>query len=240
LPPIKPNPGTICTGDTLTTPLVRYEFFAPPDQWIFDALIGFFDDYTWPAKFTPCGEINVDLAAATFSAILESLGRSTLNIGSIIAYAGNLPTDPAILACDGTSYLRADYPELFAVIGTTWGADDSTHFNVPDLRTRALVMQGVTPDSSVWNLGDLIGEEFHTLNTSEIPSHTHTDAGHVHTEIAATAAIINGGLEAPAAAAIPTPSVTGTGFASLSNTGGGGHHNNTQRSAVILYAIVAF
>lgn len=233
-------PGTICTGDTLTTPLVRYEFFAPPDQWILDAIYGFFDDYSWPAKFTPCGEISIDIAAAAFSAILASLGRSVMQVGAIIAYAGDLPADGSVLACDGASYLRADYPDLFANIGTTWGADDSTHFNVPDFRTRALVMSGVTPSSAVWNVGDYIGEEQHTLTTSEIPSHTHTDTGHVHTEGNAAPAVGAAITGVPVPSAVPSVGVTGSGNAALTSTGGDGAHNNTQLSGVINYAIVAF
>jgi microcystin-dependent protein len=39
------------------------------------------------------------------------------------------------LWCDGTAYSRTTYATLFAVIGTTWGAGDTTTtFNVPDLR----------------------------------------------------------------------------------------------------------
>jgi len=233
------DPGTICTGDLLTTPYVRYEFFAPPDFWILDAIYGFFDDYTWPAKFTECGEVSIDRAAAAFSSMLASLRRSTLNIGTVVAYAGALPTDPAILACDGTSYLRADYPDLFAVIGTIWGSDDADHFNVPDFRTRGLIMQGVTALSTVWNLGDLVGEEVHTLTTAETPAHTHTDTGHTHGESVAAPFTQ---LSPPAGvfvSAIPAAGVTGIGNAALTNTGGGGAHNNTQLSGVILYAIVA-
>lgn len=234
------SPGTICTGDTLTTPLIRYEFVAPSDQWILDAIYGFFDDYSWPAKFTPCGEIGIDLAAATFSAILASLRRSVMQVGAVIAYAGDLPTDGSVLACDGASYLRADYPDLFSAIGTIWGADDSSHFSVPDLRTRVLVMSGVTGSSAVWNLGDYIGEELHTLTTTEIPSHSHTDVGHLHTEVTAIPTLIAIGAGVPAPSAIPGVGVTGTASASLTNTGGDGPHNNIQPGGVINYAIVAF
>lgn len=47
-------------------------------------------------------------------------------------------TAPAwAVLCDGASYLRAGaMANLFAVIGTTYGAADGTHFNVPDLRDR--------------------------------------------------------------------------------------------------------
>lgn len=38
------------------------------------------------------------------------------------------------IKCDGQSYLRSEYPDLFSSIGTKFGAADGTHFNVPDLR----------------------------------------------------------------------------------------------------------
>ena len=36
------------------------------------------------------------------------------------------------LLCNGASYKVADYPDLYAVIGSTYGGD-STNFNVPNL-----------------------------------------------------------------------------------------------------------
>lgn len=53
--------------------------------------------------------------------------------GSIL-YWGTSVAPAGFLKCDGTSYLRASYASLFAVIGTTYGSVDGTHFNVPDLR----------------------------------------------------------------------------------------------------------
>ena len=38
------------------------------------------------------------------------------------------------LLCDGASLLRADYPDLFGVIGVVYGTADSTHFTLPDFR----------------------------------------------------------------------------------------------------------
>jgi microcystin-dependent protein len=38
------------------------------------------------------------------------------------------------LICDGSSYLREDYPDLFDAIKDTYGAEDDYHFNVPDFR----------------------------------------------------------------------------------------------------------
>jgi microcystin-dependent protein len=48
------------------------------------------------------------------------------------------PTVPGgWLLCDGASYLRATYPQLFNILGgasSPWGLPDSTHFCVPDFR----------------------------------------------------------------------------------------------------------
>lgn len=55
-------------------------------------------------------------------------------VGSIVMYgASSAPT--GWINCDGASLLRAGtYAALFAVIGTTYGSADGTHFNVPDFR----------------------------------------------------------------------------------------------------------
>lgn len=56
--------------------------------------------------------------------------------GTVLPFAGSAaPTD--WLLCYGQAVSRATYANLFAVIGTTYGAGDgSTTFNVPDLRGR--------------------------------------------------------------------------------------------------------
>src|SRR4051812_40113855 len=67
------------------------------------------------------------------SPLISSASSSTIPTGFISPYGGSsAPT--AYLLCDGTSYVRGTYANLFAIIGTTFGSADSTHFNVPDLR----------------------------------------------------------------------------------------------------------
>jgi len=62
--------------------------------------------------------------------------KTLLPVGTILPYAcGNLGfLDDGWLPCDGTPYRRADYPELFAAIGTAYGAPNTQDFNVPDLQ----------------------------------------------------------------------------------------------------------
>jgi hypothetical protein len=60
-----------------------------------------------------------------------SLPQISIPVGGIILYAGN--TAPVgFLKCDGTKYSTTAYAALFAVIGTTYGAD-TNKFGVPDL-----------------------------------------------------------------------------------------------------------
>lgn len=69
-------------------------------------------------------------------------------IGAVIAYGGNGNIPSGYLLCDGSAVSRTMYPDLFAVIGTTWGAGDgSTTFNLP--RSEDLVMQGASATSPV-------------------------------------------------------------------------------------------
>lgn len=62
-------------------------------------------------------------------------GGDTNPIGSVIAFAGsNAPV--GYLMCDGSAVSRTTYADLFAVIGTTYGAGDgSTTFNLPKMNT---------------------------------------------------------------------------------------------------------
>jgi microcystin-dependent protein len=71
------------------------------------------------------------------SVLTASALNQLMPAGAILAYGGT-GAPAGWLPCDGASCLRADYPELFAAIGTAFGAADGTHFNLPDLRGRFL------------------------------------------------------------------------------------------------------
>jgi microcystin-dependent protein len=75
-----------------------------------------------------------DLAAAMKAAGVTFGGTSDpLPIGSVVAYSGaTIPT--GYLDADGSSQLRASYPDLFAAIGTTYGpgALPGTTFALPN------------------------------------------------------------------------------------------------------------
>ena len=95
-----------------------------------------------------------------------SAGTSGAPIGSIIAWpTANIP--PGWRIANGNPLSRAAYPELFAVLGTTYGAPDGNTFYIPDCQSRFLVGVGWAP------LGGRGGSNTATLSQANIPSHFH-------------------------------------------------------------------
>jgi len=77
---------------------------------------------------------NVGLRRVTRENFL--LGEAFTPIGAIMAYAGIAPP-LGYLLCDGSLISRQEYPTLFQVIGTIYGAGaNPTYFRLPDLRGR--------------------------------------------------------------------------------------------------------
>ena len=73
---------------------------------------------------------------ATDVAPLLASGDGFMPVGVVLPFAGSSTPPAGWLLCNGASVLRATYPELFAVIGTTYGSVDGTHFTLPDLRDK--------------------------------------------------------------------------------------------------------
>lgn len=161
-----------------------------------------------------------DSAGSNKDVALSDLRKYLIPPGTIWPFGGS--TIPSgWLDCDGSAVSRTTYADLFAALGTTWGAGDgSTTFNLPDLRGRAPVGAGTGSGLSARTLGGTGGTETHLLTTSEIPAHTHTyfamNAG-------------PGGLGNVAGAA-------GANAASGS-TGGGSSHQNMPPFAVVQWVI---
>ena len=78
--------------------------------------------------------------------------------------------------CDGSTMSISQNEALFTLIGTTYGGDGEQTFNLPDLRGRRFVHQGTDRFGAPWVIGQVAGEETHTLTTQELPSHAHAPA----------------------------------------------------------------
>lgn len=144
-------------------------------------------------------------------------------IGEVRSFAtADLPD--FCLPCDGGTYDKDDYPALYDALDGNLIVS-STQFKTPDMRHRAPIGTGQLDGfGSSADVGDTIGEQNITLTTSNMPAHTHS-------EVTAIPAIINGGLEAPAAAAEPSIGVTGS-------AGLGTAHENRGPRTALRYGIV--
>jgi microcystin-dependent protein len=93
-------------------------------------------------------------------------------VGEIRIFAGSF-APAGWMDCDGTPLPIAENDVLFQVIGTTYGGDGQTTFNLPDLRGRVPVHQGQGAATSNYTIGQADGVEQVTLTTQQIPSHSH-------------------------------------------------------------------
>jgi microcystin-dependent protein len=92
-------------------------------------------------------------------------------IGSILPFGGATAPRGWFL-CQGQSLLRTEYAELFAVIGTSFGSADSTHFNIPDLRGEFLRGAGTNSHSGQGN-GGTVGQ--HQDGTEHTHAYAYSD-----------------------------------------------------------------
>jgi microcystin-dependent protein len=87
---------------------------------------------------TLASQASTSRTAATADGAVSGAAAGGAPVGSIVLWPAAAP--PADwLVCDGASLLRSAYPALFAVLGTTYGAADGTHFSLPDYRGRVPV-----------------------------------------------------------------------------------------------------
>jgi microcystin-dependent protein len=85
--------------------------------------------------------------------LLEEKSIFFVSTGDVIAFAGTSDKVPnGWLLCNGQEYLATDYPDLFNVIGRTYGGnEDLGSFKVPDYREVALVGTGTNNTHSIEN-----------------------------------------------------------------------------------------
>lgn len=174
----------------------------------------------------------VQRAESRLSALERNAESAGIPTGAELPFAGSV-APPGFLLEQGQAVSRSVYADLFALIGTTYGAGNgSTTFNLPDMRKRVPVGLDAT-DADFTPIGKTGGEKTHTLIVAEMPSHTHIQDPHSHT--------FSNVLSWPAAS-YSTDSFTGWGTnnwgaitgvntttpttATNQAAGGGGAHNN--------------
>ncbi len=94
-------------------------------------------------------------------------------IGEIRPFAfGFVPQ--AWLPCSGQLLSIQQYTALYAVIGTIYGGNGTTNFQLPNLMGITPLGSGTSPTTGTWPIGGQTGSETVTLTQSQIPVHNHT------------------------------------------------------------------
>jgi microcystin-dependent protein len=100
---------------------------------------------------------------------------STPLLGAIFMFAGNFAPSGYQL-CQGQTLSISQNAALFSIMGTTYGGNGTTTFQLPNLRGRGPIGQGTGPGLSTINLGQSAGAENVTILASNMPAHNHTIA----------------------------------------------------------------
>lgn len=226
------------TGDTLPARYICRVVRIPDVQWAIEAVNGALLCLAEAWNWETFGAVTAQQATERFWSVWQEYQKSMcVSIGSVIGFAGSVLSDNVLL-CDGSTYLIADYPQLFDAIGYLYGGSGDS-FSVPNLGSRAIV--GVGPGGgglTAYALGDQGGAEAVTLDVSAMPAHSHTNTPHSHSEGNATlsAAVV---VPADGPSAVPGVGVTGASGVAIDNTGGGGAHENRQPFLALNWVIVA-
>lgn len=212
------------------------------------------------AAFNGGGFRATNLAAGvqpTDAVIMSQLasGAGGVPAGSVVDFAGSAaPT--GWLICAGQALSRAANADLFAAIGTTYGAPSGATFNLPDCRGRVTAGRDVdsggfagrltTPNSQT--LGAAGGAQTVTLTEAQMPTHTHDVTGstneagaHTHTYNGSDTTFVSPGGEGARGSGTGSTSSAGahshTISVSAANAGSGEAHSNVQ-PVIILTKII--
>lgn len=117
-----------------------------------------------------------------FVVALNSFFSSNVPAGAIFPYVGETPP-PGYLLCDGAEYSISKYPDLFSAIGYNFGMGEESNFKVPSLMDARTPIGYNQDDEDFMNIGQIGGEENHSLIADEVPSHLHSinSTSHSHT-----------------------------------------------------------
>lgn len=144
---------------------------------------------------------------------IEPVSMTGPIIGEVRIFAGR-GVPKGWRRCDGQVLEIAENPELFSVIGTTYGGDGISGFALPDMRERVALHAGQGEGLSLRRLGETGGAAAVELTESQLPYHSHQL------------------VESASSAAVIVKQSGGSG-----TVGGSEPHNNMQPYLVLNYLI---
>jgi microcystin-dependent protein len=136
--------------------------------------------------------------------------------------------------CNGQFLPINQNQALFSLLGTTYGGNGQTTFQLPNLQGRTPIHLG-----GGHNLGEAGGAAAHTLSVNEIPTHTHVI--NASNNIAATPDPTNAYLASTAAAVGPVyggaAQLVAMSPLALTSTGGSQAHENRMPYLAVGFCI---
>lgn len=147
--------------------------------------------------------------------------------------------------CNGQSLPINQNQALFSLLGTTYGGNGQTTFNLPNLRGRTPIHFG-----NGHILGEAAGSTAVTLNIQQLPSHTHFQNARTdvvpaeeanqtpqNNFLASAQLALQGGFTSPVSLYTQPANLTALNAACISNTGGSQPHNNMMPYLTINFCI---
>ncbi len=105
----------------------------------------------------------------------EKQSLISTDIGTIFMYAGTTMDNISnnFLLCDGASYNRIEYADLFNIIQTTYGSNNNTTFNVPNLKYRIPIGPNTGVNTINYRGSNTINGGNNSIESSQF-KHTHS------------------------------------------------------------------
>jgi microcystin-dependent protein len=162
-------------------------------------------------------------------------------VGEIRMFGGNFaPLGWAF--CNGQLLAIAQNQALFSLIGTYYGGDGVSNFQLPNLQSSLPVGQGNGNGLTPRSIGETGGEANVTLTAANLPAHAHTLSA--SSAAASTGAIANNLPAAPANANFyttnsgsPAPTFGALQQQSMGLAGSGQPHSNLMPSLCVTFII---
>jgi microcystin-dependent protein len=125
---------------------------------------------------------------------------------------------------------------LFSLLGTTYGGNGQTTFQLPNIGGRYVMGQGQSPGTSQYVMGEVAGSENITLTQLQMPMHTHVANTTVTpTYTAPTVSVMMNGVNRPSARqAAPGGAMLTGGVDSVNNNALNNYCLSTAGTAVAL------